>query len=193
MKNGGFPLQKVRNYQRVPFVPWMGRSWVWGIPFRIYPINTHYIRCIWGWGVDYWGGPHPKGPHTIFPMIWVWFPTIQDLSRDVAPEKFRSKAKSVGGFVFGSGMPREAPVRCQAIQGPWYLKTWKNGWKKWWNWWFGWWKIGGCWKLGILIEGFCIFILEIIKDNFMTYGFWLMFVFFKFCHEMLSKKLTVEQ
>ena len=26
----------------------------------------------------------------------------EDLSRDVAPEKFRSKAKSVGGFVFGS-------------------------------------------------------------------------------------------
>lgn len=25
----------------------------------------------------------------------------EDLSRDVAPEKFRSKAKSVGGFVFG--------------------------------------------------------------------------------------------
>ncbi|CAK8999083.1 unnamed protein product, partial [Durusdinium trenchii] len=26
---------------------------------------------------------------------------VKDLSRDVAPEKFRSKAKSVGGFVFG--------------------------------------------------------------------------------------------
>ena len=29
----------------------------------------------------------------------------------MAPEKFRSKAKSVGGFVFGSGMPRMP--RCQ--------------------------------------------------------------------------------
>ena len=30
---------------------------------KVNPINTHYIRCIWGWSLR---GPHPKG--TIFPM-----------------------------------------------------------------------------------------------------------------------------
>ena len=33
----------------------------------IYPINTHYIRCIWGW--KSLRGPHPKGFPTIFPML----------------------------------------------------------------------------------------------------------------------------
>ena len=33
-----------------------------------YPINTHYVRCIWGWLLR---GPHPKGT-TIFPMnSWI--------------------------------------------------------------------------------------------------------------------------
>ena len=37
----------------------------------------------------------------VFFFLWPQQPLVEDLSRDVAPEKFRSKAKSVGGFVFG--------------------------------------------------------------------------------------------
>ena len=43
----------------------------------IYPNNTHYMRCIWGW---LFRGPHPKDFPTIFPMknhleANIWFLT----------------------------------------------------------------------------------------------------------------------
>ena len=98
---------------------------------------------------------------------------------------FVPKRRAWEALFLGRGCP-ECPGAKKSHWRPWYLKTWKKGWTKM----VKLVVVGGCWKLGILIEGlfYFIFILDIIKDNFMTCGFWLMFVFFKFCHEMLWKK-----
>ena len=50
-------------------------------------------------------------PFSVVTVVTVVRCNNQDLSRDVAPEKFRSKAKGVGGFVFGSGKLSEAVAK----------------------------------------------------------------------------------
>ena len=138
--------------------------------------SLHETRCF---------TKHPLKNGCLGCQVWVLGNSIPgSLSRRGSGEvSFQSEER--GRLCFWVGDAQNAQVPRKAIEGHGIWKPEKRGEKN------G--EIGGGWwllKVGYINWRFFyfIFILDIIKDNFMTCGFWLMFVFFKFCHEMLWKK-----